>query len=269
MRLLELALTVPAADRDEAVAAVMRLGVNGVQIEDDDTGRADTATVRAWFPFDADRAALARALAPRVPVLRPVRVDWQGEAGAVRVGRRFLVAGPDDRVGPTRRVVLRVDGTAAFGDGRHPTTVLCLLAVERAFREAPPATVLDVGTGTGVLALAAARLGAGRVVGTDIDALSREAARAAATAHGVGLEVRETLPEGRFDLVLANLYRDPLLALAPELAARTGGRLYVSGVVRAARAEVEAAFTDAGLRVSRRHRRGWWVGLELVPPARR
>lgn len=264
MKLLELTVEVPPSDLDGAIAAVMALGVAGVEVEDDETDREAHATVRAWFPADAEAGGFLAALAPRGATTRVVRLDWKAEEGAIPVGRRFLVAGPGDPLPRTRRIPLVVDGAAAFGDGRHPTTVLCLQAIERAFRESPPRSVLDVGTGSGVLALAAARLGADDVVATDIDALAREAAAAAALRHGVAIEVRASLPDRRFDLVVANLHHDPLLELAGALAARTQGRLFVSGVVRDARPEVEAALRSAGLRVTRRRARGWWVGIELA-----
>src|SRR4051812_633221 len=130
------------------------------------------------------------------------------------------------------------DGAAGvvFGDGSHPTTRLCAAVVDQLCRQRQPEAVLDVGTGTGVLARIARARGATFVVGTDIDAGARAAAAAnsALDAHLVGIVVSDEAPDywgARFDLVVANILEEPLRVLAPALrrALREHGVLVISG----------------------------------------
>ncbi len=132
-------------------------------------------------------------------------------------------------------LIIHLDPGLAFGTGTHPTTQLCL---EWLVRHAPLRTwdVLDYGCGSGILAIAAARLGAPRVSGVDIDADAVSAARANALANAVMLERCchvDALPDQRFDVVLANILASPLRLLAPMLAARCqpGGHLVLSGIL--------------------------------------
>ena len=133
------------------------------------------------------------------------------------------------------------DGAAGvvFGDGSHPTTRLCAAVVDQLCRQRQPEAVLDVGTGTGVLARIARARGATFVVGTDIDAgaLAAAAANSALDAHSVGIEVSAEGPDywgARFDLVVANILEEPLRVLAPALGRALGeqGVLVISGFTR-------------------------------------
>jgi ribosomal protein L11 methyltransferase len=123
--------------------------------------------------------------------------------------------------------------SAAFGDGRHPTTRMCLQAV-RAFAPAAPFRMLDVGSGTGVLAILAVKRGASAAIGVEIDEEANRVATRNATNNGVGTEATfaSSWPEGAFELVVANILRDVLLALRTEILARVadGGTLVLSGL---------------------------------------
>lgn len=155
---------------------------------------------------------------------------------------------------PAGKLPIVLDVIGAFGTGNHPTTYGCLTAVERFVCEHPGASVLDVGTGTGVLSIAAKLLGAGRVVAIDIDPLAVVRAQKNAELHEVDIEVSgERLEEvvGVFDLVVANIRPVPLVALAGELAKRTRLRLVTSGVLPREREPVEAAFLQTDLAVER------------------
>lgn len=174
---------------------------------------------------------------------------WREFAEPVRVGCHLLVqpawrsdvpAAPDD-------VVVRLDPGHAFGSGTHPTTRLVLSLLER-FLE-PGASVLDVGTGSGVLAVAAALLGASTVIATDLDPAAVRAARANAVANGVSERVVVTdLPLGSIDavvdLVLANIGASVLRELAPDLLAhvRPGGKLILAGLLEDQATEVVGQF---------------------------
>ncbi len=124
--------------------------------------------------------------------------------------------------------------SAAFGDGRHPTTRMCLHAV-RALAPSPPFRMLDVGSGTGVLAILAAKRGASTAIGIEIDEAANRAATTNAMNNGVGERVTfgSSWPEGAFELVVANILRGVLLALTHDILARVadGGTLVLSGLV--------------------------------------
>jgi ribosomal protein L11 methyltransferase len=148
----------------------------------------------------------------------------------------------------------------AFGTGHHETTAACLAALQGL--DLAGRSVLDVGTGSAVLAIAAARLGAAEVVGVDVDALALEAAAGNVRANGVAVDLRlgslETV-KGRFDVIMANLDTDTHTALAPGLVARLapGGTLIASGVSIPRTEEAVRAFARAGLPVGARHGREW------------
>jgi ribosomal protein L11 methyltransferase len=164
--------------------------------------------------------------------------------------------------------VIRLDPGMAFGTGLHPTTRGCLLALQRL---APmPGRVLDVGTGSGILAIAAVRLGAKQVVAWDIDPAAVEASRANAEINGVGaqIDVRQGTPPADppaepFPLVLANLVAAVLIDLAPRLAAHLvpGGRLVASGIIDTRAEEVVVALETEGLKTIERDMDGEWLTL--------
>ena len=194
---------------------------------------------------------------------------WKRHYVPQRIGRIVIVpswiaheAAPDDAV-----VVL--DPGMAFGTGLHPTTRACLELLQEV--SPLPDRVLDVGCGSGILALAALRLGAESAVGWDTDPLAVGAARANAERNGVGgrLEVHHgTLPEVApepFPLVVANLVAAVLVDLARRLAAHTGpgGTLVAGGIIAARADEVVQAFASAGLTVTDTRDDGEWVALRL------
>ncbi len=169
--------------------------------------------------------------------------------------------------------MLALDPGMAFGTGLHPTTRLCLEALEswadRGFLEG--ARVLDVGSGSGILGLCAVKLGAASVLGVDTDPIAVEASAANARRAGLGHRLiarRASVPTGEqpFDLVLANLIASLLVELASGLAAelRPGGRLLAGGIFRDREKEVSEALGVAGLKVVGRTAEGDWVALEAV-----
>jgi ribosomal protein L11 methyltransferase len=185
---------------------------------------------------------------------------WRERLEPVRVGP--LVIAPPWKASPGPGVIVLEPGQA-FGTGHHETTTGCLAALcELDLRHR---TILDVGTGTGILAIAAARLGAAGVVAVDVDPLAVEAARDAVGRNGVDVLVVEgsldVAPGGRFDVVLANLDTSTLAALATGLVARLrpGGTLIASGVSIEREREAVEAFSAAGLPVLSRRGREWVV----------
>ena len=179
-------------------------------------------------------------------------------------------------------IIVRLDPGMAFGTGLHPTTRLCVRELET--RVSPGMTVLDVGTGSGILSVVAAKLGAARVLGLDIDPVAVRVARENAVVNGVEKVVeieegslpragqdplglaREGWPEGGFDLVVANVTAEVLVELAMPLsrAPRPGGLLIGSGIISERFAEAAHALTDAGLRLVDAVSEGDWRAIVLM-----
>jgi len=163
---------------------------------------------------------------------------------------------------------------AVFGDGSHPTTRLCAAAVDLLCRQRQPESVLDVGTGTGLLARIARARGAGFIAGTDIDpvALASANAHSALDAHGVEIHFGPEAPDhwgARFDLVVANILEAPLRSLAPALgrALAVGGTLVISGFTRLQIPALRTVYERAGLTCIGHSDLEEWTALTFVRPA--
>lgn len=206
--------------------------------------------------------------------VRPVEdVDWadawKQHYVAQRVGRVVIVPSWLDEPIGDDEVAVTLDPGMAFGTGIHPTTRGCLALLQEV--SPMPPLVLDVGCGSGILALAALRLGAEQAVGMDTDAAAVQATAGNAERNGLAdrVEVHHgTLPptaDRRYPLVLANLVAAVLIELAPRLSAHLapGGTLLASGIIEPRAGEVVAAMESAGLRVLERRDDGEWVTLRL------
>lgn len=161
-------------------------------------------------------------------------------------GRLWIVPSWHETPDP-EAITIVLDPGLAFGTGSHPTTRLCLKWLEANLQ--PGETVLDYGCGSGILAIAAAKLSAGRVVGVDIDPQAVEAAHDNAQRNAVEADFRLSgdLADGEYDVVVANILTNPLKALMPLLASRTrsGGRIVLSGILEAQADEVVAIYSAA------------------------
>ena len=202
---------------------------------------------------------------------------WKAYFPVLRVGRRLVIRptwrrhrrSPDD-------VVLALDPGMAFGTGLHPTTRLCLTALESIADDGrvEGARVLDVGCGSGILAIAALKLGAADALGVDTDPIAIESTLANARRNRLVRRVRAragSLPSGEppYDLVLANLIAGVLVPLAGALRdeLRPRGTLVASGIFIDRESEVRSTFEIAGLSVARRVAEGDWVALIAVRPS--
>jgi len=194
---------------------------------------------------------------------------WKAGYEPQRIGRVLIVPSWLEPAPQTDEVVLRLDPGMAFGTGIHPTTRACLTLLQRV--GPMPARVLDVGSGSGILGLAALALGAGSVDAIDTDPVAVEATLANAAANDMSgrLTARSgTLdiePADPYPLVLANLVAAVLVALAPSLAAHTahGGTLLASGIIADRGDEVVAALTAAGLVKDEQLSDDEWVSLRM------
>jgi ribosomal protein L11 methyltransferase len=234
---------------------------------------------RVWridaFPSSAGEARdLETALASDLLIVTQAQLadaDWVALSLSglppVRAGRFFVFGAHDRGRVPKNVIPLRIEAGAAFGTGHHDTTLGCLLEFDALRRRRRFRRVLDLGAGTGVLAIAAAKTGARRVVGIDIDPGAVAVARENARLNGASGEF--TLadhPIGRgYDLIFANILAAPLIALAPRIARALapGGVVILSGLLRGQARAVRARFLGAGLRAERRRDLGPWATLVM------
>ena len=298
---LELAVEADA-EAVEAVSEVLgRVASGGTSVEpafelveDGLAARLDPtrpATVRAYVPARSRAAADAaarevdaaldhlRAFALRpIGELRTRLVDeadwaeaWKAHFPVLRIGRRIVVRPTwrRHRAAPGE-VIVALDPGMAFGTGLHPTTRLCLLGLEALAETGAVvgARAVDVGSGSGILSIAAAKLGVADVLAIDIDPIAVEATAANARRNRLGGVIRAragSLPtdEPPADLVVANLIASLLVRLAPELAAavRRDGRWLASGIFRDREPEVRDAFATVGLDTTDRWAEDDWVAL--------
>ncbi len=191
----------------------------------------------------------------------------------VEAGRFFVYGAHDQGRVPPNRVNLKIDAGAAFGTGHHGTTVGCLLAFDELLKRERFERVLDVGCGTGVLAIAAAKTGSRVAIGTDIDGPSVRIANENAElnqararfVHASGLNDRKVRGEGPYDLVFANILAPPLVALAQDIkeALKLEGVAILSGLLRTQERRVTAAYLSRGFVLERRIHRDAWSALVL------
>jgi ribosomal protein L11 methyltransferase len=232
--------------------------------DDEDAGVLE---VLAGYPLKVVREQLADAdwLAMALSGLPPVRAG------------RFFVYGMHDRGRlPASTVNLRIEAGAAFGTGHHGTTVGCLMAYDKLIKARKFNKVLDVGAGTGLLAIAAARTGSKIAVGTDIDRpsvrISKENAKVnranARFVHASGLSNRLVTDNAPYDLVFANILARPLVSLAQDIknALVPGGTVILSGLLRTQERMVKAAYVSRGFKVVNRIHRDAWAALVLQRP---
>ena len=242
--------------------ALMEAGALSAAIEDADAGTAaekpqfgepgsittpgwDRSRIAALFDPDADIAAALSAAAaacclPAAPDFTTETVEeqnWvqltQAQFEPIRISERLWIVPSWHDAPDPNALSLVLDPGMAFGTGSHPTTRLCLEWLERSVTGGE--SVLDYGCGSGILAIAAGRLGAGEVTGIDIDPQAVQAAMANAERNEVSARFTDASHpvEGQFDLVVANILANPLRALAPAICGhvRPGGRLALSGIL--------------------------------------
>lgn len=251
-----------------------RAGTPDEQAQFAEPGEADVeawaaSTLIALFDGGADveralcDAAATLGLAPPLHETYGVEEqDWvratQSQFGPIHVGERLHVV-PSWCVPPPTGVTLRIDPGLAFGTGSHPTTRLCLewLLEEIAGGE----SLLDYGCGSGVLAIAAAKLGAAPVFGVDVDSQALRASADNAEANGVVADfvAPDALPARTFEIVVANILANPLMLLAPVIAARVapGGRIALCGILEAQAGMVREAYAQWFKLAPRRRADGW------------
>ena len=235
--------------------ALIEAGAHSVAVE---SPESPANVLKALFdehvdPDEALRSAMAASgarIRARIGVEPVADEDWvrtsQAQFEPFHVGRLWIGASWHAPAGKAPAIV-RIDPGMAFGTGSHPTTRLMLRFLDRVVHGGE--RLLDYGCGSGILAIAAAKLGAGRIDAVDIDAQAVDVARANARANGVSVaaSLPEGLAPGRYDLVVANILAQPLIDLAPALAARAraGGRIALAGILEGQAEEVCAAYASS------------------------
>ena len=266
MAWLELSLTLRAEQQQRIEGALEDLGALAVTLQDADVDTPDERAIfepgvgetplwaslqlQALFDADADRAGLVAALLELVPELEPDQLRfrtvedqewtraWMDTYRPMAFGRRLWIypwnlEPPADLGADT--VIVRLDPGLAFGTGTHPTTALCLEWLDA--QDLAGATEVDYGCGSGVLAIAALKLGAARVIGVDLDPQALDASRDNAQRNGVAERLEVLLPAAYAPtpqpFFVANILAGPLAELAPLFAASVapGGRLALSGIL--------------------------------------
>ena len=236
-----------------------------------DAELVEDGNVSALMPDSVDPAQVARTLGiDRLAISRATGRDadsvWVLNQRPIHIGRLAIVPAASSAAAAG----LRLLDTPAFGTGLHPTTALCLEWLDEALESESFEAVLDVGIGSGVLALAALTLGVPRADGLDIDdeALHTAAENARLNRMDERLRLTRGGPEavnGTWPLVIANVLAAPLIEMAPILVRRLGhhGLLLMSGIPASVEADVSTAYERLGLRLQRVMSRGGWVALVL------
>jgi len=266
----EVSLSVDRSEVAAAEAALEAAGALSITLQDNadnpvlEPGPGATplwpvVQVRGLFEHSTNRAAVVRALEETLEIHEPDRIDWL-EVGdrdwqrawmdrfrPMRFGRRLWVVPGGMTIPPEpENVEILLDPGLAFGTGTHPTTALCLQWLDAA--DLAGRRVVDYGCGSGILAIAAALLGAGEIFAVDNDPQALEATAANAARNGVGDLIHGGLPEAfsaaDADVVLANILAGPLVELAPVLGgcAAPGGRIVLSGLLEEQLEQVAAAY---------------------------
>ncbi len=273
----------------EAVAEVLsRFAPRGVALEAGPEGfSAGSIIVRAYLPADDELPRTRRQVEEALwhlsqilplpePAFRTVAETdwdeaWKKHLTVLHIGRRLVVRPSWLSYNPGEgEVVLELDPGMAFGTGTHPTTQMCLQALEE--RVQSGARVLDLGTGSGILAIAAAKLGAGRVLALDNDPQAVAVARENVRRNGVADQVRVARGSlaqaiGRFDLIVVNILAQVIVEMTDRGLARRlapEGVLIAAGLLAGQEEEVRAAFERAGLALIGRRVIEDWVALEAA-----
>ncbi len=276
------------APRCGAVEAALetRLGDTLLALSRFEDGTAWRVTALTSSEPDGDLLArLGLALQRDETVVGPTKVpdeDWvsksQRDMPPITAGRFWVRGSHIKGAAPPAAIPILVDAATAFGTGHHESTEGCLLMLDRLGRYLRPASVLDIGTGTGILAVAAAKIWRVPVVATDVDpdaikvathvVQKNYVARWVRCVVATGTAGRETAAAGPFDLIIANILARPLAALAPAVArnAAPGARIALSGILTSQTAQVVAAYRNAGFYRTEGIILGDWITLGFRRP---
>jgi len=273
-------ISVAKPDAADLAAAFELTGPQAVLIAEEPF--ADEATVEALYTEIPDGALLSRLAGREVHVALLPDTDWiklsQEGLPPVRAGRFFIYGAHDEGCVPRGVIPIRIEAGMAFGTGHHETTALCLAALSDLAKRRRFGNVLDLGCGTGLLAIGAAKLWRLRVIASDIDPVAIEVTRQNAQANDEAPLIHAVVADGLtspalaarapYDLVLANILAEPLTRLAPDItrALTPGGIAVLSGLLHWQENLVLSFYRTLGLTLRRIRRDGPWSALLLSKP---
>lgn len=302
MNWIEVSLNVDGEAAEAVAELLQRYGHQGVSIEhggippdkldEDELPPPQFLTVRAYFPAD-DRAEETRArlesalgyMNMMYPMPKPTYQQvadedwaeaWKAHYHPVPIGRKLFIRPRWVELADTNdRLVISLDPGMAFGTGTHPTTQLCMEALEDL--TLPGAQVLDLGCGSGILAIAAAKLGAGHVLALDIDPIAVQATQENIEQNRVAEKITAQLGSlesvvgsaRRFDLAVVNILARIIIQMCDEHLGdviRPGGKAIFSGIILDQADDVEVALRKTGLEPYARRLQGDWVAIEARRP---
>lgn len=256
-------------------------GVGVFELEDG-SGLWEVGGYFTETPDQAGLALLAAAFGAQPFVVSELpETDWiahvKRELSPVEAGRFFVYGSHDADKVPADRIPLLIEASMAFGTGHHGTTLGCLRALDGLIGQGfKAARVADIGCGTAVLAMAAARVWDGDILASDIDAVAVEVAEANLLANGMagavrcleaaGFEHAELASHAPYDLIFANILKGPLVALAPDVAGhlRDGGYAILSGILNEQADDVIEVYSRFGTNLVQREKIGDWTTLLLT-----
>jgi ribosomal protein L11 methyltransferase len=298
VRYIEIITTAPGRDADRIADILHDVTGGGIWIEtpfsqhdlesDAVVATEGAYTIHAYFPADTDRgdvllaarrrlteAGIESEIEARLVADEDWAEAWKEHFHVERYGERLVVV-PSWRThhAVSGDVVLKLDPGMAFGTGQHETTRMCLEALERAVSKG--SRVLDVGCGSGILSIAAAKLGATEVWAVDVDPICVRVTEENAAANSLSVRVGEgsmgaswpfpASPLGGFDVIVANIIARPIIEMAADFAAalRPGGRLILSGIIGEREGDVIEALEQQRLLVDSVRALGEWRCIEAV-----
>jgi len=260
---LELRVPESAVDEADFVQMCSRLGATGQALQTD--VKSGLGEHVAWFATGPDLNEMRVRIAAAAMLLGVQGSDislaelgddwetaWQRDWHGMAIGESLWVRPSFCEPAPEKRIDIVLDPGMAFGTGQHATTQLCLVAIERLCKQTAPLNMLDMGAGSGLLAIAAGKLGAANILAIDNDPDAVAACEKNAEINGIQMQSRlgDSPPQQTFDLVAANILAGPLIDMAPQLAAATGGQLLLSGLLETQINDVRHAYEAAGLHFS-------------------
>lgn len=275
---------------DDPLDIIQNLEKGAWDVTDLVPGDPSWVTVKAWLAEAGDAEQARLALEEGLAELRRLEIGeiqtpeygwvqeedwanaWKAYFKPTHVGERLVVIPSWERYALKEGdLPLYLDPGMAFGTGTHPTTGLCLRWLERLVK--PGARVLDVGTGSGILALAAARLGAGQIVAIDLDPVAvrvaqENMAKNDVTHVDVRLQTLDQVEPDEADLIIANIIASVIIGILPDVAARMkkGGRFLASGIIAERKQEVLEALTETWLLPLEVREEGGWVAVLATKP---
>lgn len=284
----EIVIELPTGDNRSAFEASIEDYVGGHAVFEIEgtprwrlTGYAEGAPDEAAVVASVSAAAAVAGVgAPDIRFAPVVQKDWVAEVERtltpIHVPPYYVFGSHIRDTPPAKSIAIQIDAGLAFGTGNHETTQGCLQALETVQADRPPKSPIDIGTGSGILAIAVAKRFDVDVMASDIDPIAVDVARENASINGVADRIRFVVSDGLdhtgitasapYDLILANIVANPLIALAPGISeiAAIGGHVILSGILLEQAESVTAAYRDGGLSLMDRIDLGNWSTLILT-----